>query len=89
MKNKNNLALVEVMFGIKTLMIGIKCVCEKMSPTKSTFINDLQLMLTSDHITSPKLYCVVHDLFPDLLPMGHKWKILINIFFFLNIRNSF
>lgn len=81
MKNKNNIALVEVMFGIKTLMIGIKCVCEKMSPTKYTFINDLQLMLTSDHITSPKLYCVVHDL-SDLLPMGHKWKILINIFFF-------
>lgn len=48
MKHKNNLALVEVMFGIKTLMISIKCVCEKMSPTKSTYINDLQLMLTSD-----------------------------------------
>lgn len=40
MKNKNNIVLVEVMFGIKILMIGIKCVCEKMFLIKFIFIND-------------------------------------------------
>lgn len=44
MKNKNNLAFVEVMFGIETLMIGLW----KNVPKKSTYINELQLMLTSD-----------------------------------------
>lgn len=40
MKNKNNLVLVEVMFGIKILMISIKCVCEKMFLIKFIYIND-------------------------------------------------